>query len=157
LAHPKVDLVISCAGDDNWCRDVVRRRGLADPENFLCDSGADTRSAGRDGLEAALRARAADVAPQRVMFELQGAGLAAGAMLRPLDYRLDPQFLARRFAVELDQPGLSDPLLVENAPCLSQRMPAPELASAPYMFEHTRQVARRSCSPAAHRARWPSV
>jgi crotonobetainyl-CoA:carnitine CoA-transferase CaiB-like acyl-CoA transferase len=132
------DLVLRCAEEDNWT--VLTLTGDTDWEHLAAhlNSNHDTD---REQLVAQLRDWAADRTHHQVMTTLQGAGLAAGAMVRPQEYRNDPQLQAREFIVELDQPGLPAPLPVENSPCHSRHMPDPELIPAPFMFAHTHEIA----------------
>ena len=132
----QIDLVLACAGEDDWA--VLTLVGDEDWDRLAGHLGG---TAERSVLVEKVRAWAAGVMPREVMNALQGSGLAAGAMVRPQEYRGDPQLQARGFIVELDQPGLDAPLPVENAPCGSLRMLDPELVPAPFMFAHTRQVA----------------
>ena len=136
------DVVLACAGHDEWAVLTLHdSQGWAALSEFLVATGALDEHGGRDGLILTLREWAAELSPNEVMNRLQAAGLAAGAMIRPNEFARDPHLLTRNFIVQLEQPGLDAPLPVENAPCASMRIPDPELAPAPFMFTHTRDIA----------------
>ena len=135
----QVDILLACAGDDQWCAvTVFDEVDWARVVEYLGLNGDSDQHLVLDQL----RTWAAALPPMEVMDRLQQIGVAAGAMIRPSEYHNDPQLTARQFTAKLNQPGLAEQLLVENAPCHSVQMPDPELVPAPFMFAHTRQVAR---------------
>jgi crotonobetainyl-CoA:carnitine CoA-transferase CaiB-like acyl-CoA transferase len=77
------------------------------------------------------------------MESLQGAGVPAGAMLRPSDLLADPHLHARGFIREMVQPWLQGPILTENGPFISKFVAEPRLEPAPLLGQHTREVCRR--------------
>jgi crotonobetainyl-CoA:carnitine CoA-transferase CaiB-like acyl-CoA transferase len=60
-------------------------------------------------------------------------------MQRAEEYPADPHLQARDFFRMLEQPGL-DPILVDNTPFRSERVPEPPPSRAPELGEHTREV-----------------
>jgi crotonobetainyl-CoA:carnitine CoA-transferase CaiB-like acyl-CoA transferase len=60
-------------------------------------------------------------------------------MHRAAEYEDDPQLQARDFFRAFEQPGL-DPVVIENAPFTSLRIPAPENTPAPAVGQHTREI-----------------
>ena len=141
--------VYPCAGDDEWCAVCVRddddwrrlRAALGDPE-WAAD-GALTTTAGRIARRSEIDTQLAEWtrarAPRAVTATLQAAGVPAGFMQRAEEYPGDPHLQARDFFRMLEQPGL-DPILVDNAPFRSERIPEPPPSRAPELGEHTREV-----------------
>jgi crotonobetainyl-CoA:carnitine CoA-transferase CaiB-like acyl-CoA transferase len=144
--------VFPCAGDDEWCvvavrdgRDwaalcqVIGRPDLLDDARFADAAG---RVAHSEVLEAAVAQWTAQHAPQAVMEALQAAGVPAGRMVRLDEYRQNPQFIARRLFRTFDQPGLGAPMVTENGPVAFSDLPDPDLRPAPFMAQHTEEIAR---------------
>jgi len=71
----------------------------------------------------------------------QRAGVPAAPMLTGAEQTTDPQFVARGFAVKIDQPGVG-PLWLDGAAFRGERMVGPDIHQAPELGEHTRQIAR---------------
>lgn len=140
----QTDLVLSCAGDDEWC--VVTLNGHQDWLTLAkaLDRWSDhaREAVTTDRLERAVREWAKSLPPTEVMEKLQFAGVAAGAMVRPTQYVSDPQLASRSFIQTLVQPGLDEALPTEGSPVRSLGMLPPKLVGAPLMCEHTRQVVR---------------
>jgi crotonobetainyl-CoA:carnitine CoA-transferase CaiB-like acyl-CoA transferase len=141
--------VYPCAGDDEWCAVCVRddddwrrlRAALGDPE-WAAD-GALTTTAGRIARRSEIDRQLAEWtrerAPRAVTATLQAAGVPAGFMQRAEEYPGDPHLQARDFFRLLEQPGL-EPIMVDNAPFRSERVPEPPPSRAPELGEHTREV-----------------
>jgi crotonobetainyl-CoA:carnitine CoA-transferase CaiB-like acyl-CoA transferase len=143
--------VYACAGDDEWCAVTVRddadwrglRAALGDPAWAGADalSTVSGRLARRAEIDAHLTAWTRARAARAVTATLQAVGVPAGFMQRAAEYEDDPHLLARAFFRVLEQPGL-DPMVIEDAPFRSARIPAPAHARAPEPGEHTREVCR---------------
>jgi crotonobetainyl-CoA:carnitine CoA-transferase CaiB-like acyl-CoA transferase len=141
--------VYPCAGDDEWCAVTVRddadwrglRAALGDPAWAAADelSTVSGRLARRAEIDEHLAAWTRLRPPRRVTELLQAAGVPAGFMQRAAEYEDDPHLVARAFFRELEQPGL-DPMVIEDAPFRSERIPAPARARAPEPGEHTRAI-----------------
>jgi crotonobetainyl-CoA:carnitine CoA-transferase CaiB-like acyl-CoA transferase len=141
--------VYPCAGDDEWCAITVRddadwrrlRGALGDPDWAGADdlTTASGRVARRAELDRRLTEWTRPRSPREATAALQAAGVPAGFMQRPAEYRDDPQLQARDFFRTLRQPGLA-PITVENAPFRSERIPAPAEGRAPEPGEHTREI-----------------
>ena len=124
--------------DDDWRR---LRTVLGDPrwaadEELAMAAG---RIARRAEVDERLAAWTRTRAPRAVTALLQAAGVPAGFMQRGEDYPDDPQLQARDFFRVLEQPGL-DPIMVDNMPFRSERIPPPPPSRAPELGEHTREV-----------------
>lgn len=144
--------VFPCAGDDEWC--VVAVRGDADWAALCAGIGradllADARfasSAGRVAhraeLDEAVSAWTAQHSPQQVMELLQARGVPAARMLRLDEYLQNPHFEARRLFRRFHQPGLAAPMITDNGPVTCGALPEPELRPAPFMAQHTEEIAR---------------
>lgn len=132
------DLVVACGSADDWV--ALTLTGADDRARLAGLLGLDT-GATDELLEAGVRGWAAPMDARAVMTGLQEAGIAAGSMTRVAEMPTEPQLVARDFVRLLDQPGLAEPLPVENAPCGSRHLLDPALDPAPSMFQHTRAVA----------------
>jgi crotonobetainyl-CoA:carnitine CoA-transferase CaiB-like acyl-CoA transferase len=144
--------VYACAGDDEWCVVAVRdtrdwkalcaaidRPELRDDGRF---ADSDARVAHRSELDAALGAWTALRSPQQVMELLQAHRIPAARMVRLDEYLQNPHFIARRLFRTFRQPGLEAPMITENGPVGESRLPDPELRPAPFMAQHTEEIAR---------------
>ncbi|TQE21180.1 crotonase/enoyl-CoA hydratase family protein [Streptomyces ipomoeae] len=146
------DLVVPCAGDDQWCvigvRDdtdwnrlcaVVGHEGLAaDPEL----ARPEGRRAGRRRIEEALSSWTASRSPREITDLLQTCGVPAAPMLRVHELLTDPQLQARGFFAELRQPTFDEPLPTEARPAHSRHLADPPQRPAPLPAEHTRELSR---------------
>jgi len=150
-AHDAPWGVFACAGEDEWCVVTVRddadwaslcrvmERGdlAADPAL----AHADGRRAQRAHVEAALEAWLVEMTPHAAMTALQGAGVPAGAVLRPPDLLEFPP-LARRGALRMmRQTHMPEPFYVQYECAPSENIADPPLRSAPLRGEHTREIA----------------
>jgi crotonobetainyl-CoA:carnitine CoA-transferase CaiB-like acyl-CoA transferase len=141
--------VYQCAGDDEWCVVTVRddedwhrlRTALGEPDWAAREelATATGRIALRAEINQQLAAWIRRRSPREVTATLQEAGVPAGFMQRPAEFEDDPQLQARDFFRLLEQPGL-EPRAVDNAPFLSERIPAPPSVPAPELGEHTREI-----------------
>ena len=53
----------------------------------------------------------------------------------------DPHLVARDFARQLGQPGLPAPIPAENTLCRAEHLPGPGIRPAPFMGQHTYEIA----------------
>ena len=141
-----------CGGDDEWCAicvtndeqwqalcGVIGRDDLAADQRF---ANAEGRLANRELLEEALIAWTNTKMPVEITEILQAAGIPAGFMQRLVEYDENPQFIARNFIRTFNQPGLPGIVETENAPVGASHLPDPDIKPAPYLAEHTEQVAK---------------
>lgn len=147
------DGVFPCAGEDQWA--VVSVRDDADWGRLLGAIGReDLRADGTLATAAGRLERRAEVdaalsdwtrrhTPHEVTRILQAAGVPAGFMRRLHEYEDDPHLQARGFFRTLVQPGLPAPILMENGPVKALNLPDPDLRPAPFLAQHTREVAAR--------------
>jgi len=144
--------VFPCAGDDEWCVVAVRHDGdwaalcaamgrsdLLDDARFADSRG---RVAHREELDAAVTAWTSLHSPQQVMELLQARRVPAAKMIRLDEYLKNPHYAARRMFRTFHQPGLEAPMITENGPVGFSRLPEPELRPAPFMGQHTEEIAR---------------
>jgi crotonobetainyl-CoA:carnitine CoA-transferase CaiB-like acyl-CoA transferase len=66
--------------------------------------------------------------------------VAAAPMLTGAEMTTDAQYVARGFAVEIDQPGVG-PLVLDGSAFRGALMVGPDIRCAPDLGEHTRQIA----------------
>jgi crotonobetainyl-CoA:carnitine CoA-transferase CaiB-like acyl-CoA transferase len=147
------DSVFPCGGDDEWCaisvsddeqwQRLASAMGRADLAEDARLSTTDGRLAHREEVEAAVTVWTLQHTARQITELLQAQDVPAGFMQRLSEYRDDPHFAARRFIRELTHPGLPEPLPTENTVVTSLHRPEPELRPAPYLAEHTVEVARR--------------
>ena len=141
--------VYPCAGDQRWCvitcRDDDDWRGIAaalgDPAWITADLDThDGRTAWRDEIDDRLAAWTAQRSDREAMAALQAHGVPAGYMMYVGDTVHDPHFVARGYPIEFDQPGLGL-VTMEGSAFRSAELPAPITTPAPFLGEHTREVA----------------
>jgi crotonobetainyl-CoA:carnitine CoA-transferase CaiB-like acyl-CoA transferase len=143
--------VFACAGDDEWCvvavdcdaawRNLcaaIARADLLDDARFVHSGG---RVAHRDELDTAVQAWTMQRTPEEVMQVLQAAGVPAARMQRLDEYTSNPHFIARGFFRTFGQPGLAAPMISENGPVGRSRLPEPDLRPAPFLAQHTEEIA----------------
>ena len=122
-------LVLSCAGQDEWC--VVSLR-----------SERDRRAVAHLIGDAALTDWAAQHTPQDVAQTLQSAGVAAGPMLRPDDVYDHPQLRWRHVVADMEHPLFEVPLPAETGPAPFRNIPPSPQRPAPLPGADTRRVCR---------------
>ncbi len=140
-----------CAGEEEWvaitCRDDTDWRGLVaamgDPE-WARDAALatpDGRRARADDVDERIRQWTAGQSKDAVAAACQREGVPAAPMLTGAEMTTDPQYVARRFAVQIEQPGVG-PLVLDGAAFRGEHMVGPDIRPAPDLGEHTRSIAR---------------
>ena len=140
-----------CAGEDEWCAISVRsdaewqrlRLELGEPE-WATDPALDTaegRIARREAIDQGLSAWTSTREPREVMETLQAVGVPAGIVAHPAHHLSDPQLWHRGYPKLVVQPGYES-LVLEGPPFLGSDLPEPIVGPAPWLGEHTREVAR---------------
>ncbi|MCY1434010.1 putative CoA-transferase [compost metagenome] len=145
--------VFPCAGEDQWCVVTVQDDSQwisllgAIGRNDLCDDESLATAHGRvqrhTEVQALLSAWTRLHTPREVMQILQAAKVPAGFMRRMHEVEGDPHLEQRNFFAVLQQPGLTGPALMENAPVKSLNLPDPDIRPAPFLAEHTHEIASR--------------
>jgi crotonobetainyl-CoA:carnitine CoA-transferase CaiB-like acyl-CoA transferase len=140
-----------CAGEEQWvaitCRDDADWAALVEvmraPPWAVAPELADVegRRARADEIDAAIGAWTAGRARDEVARDCQARGVPAAPMLTGAEMTTDPHYVARGFAVEVDQPGVGR-LPLEGAAFRGDLMLAPDIRPAPLLGEHTRDIAR---------------
>jgi crotonobetainyl-CoA:carnitine CoA-transferase CaiB-like acyl-CoA transferase len=139
-----------CQGEDEWCVINVRsddewrglRKALGDPEwarASAYDSAAG-RMQRRQAIDASLEEWTTGRAPRDVMEALQAAGVPAGIVAHAGHHLGDPQLAHRNYPKLVDQQGLGS-MLLEGPPFLGSDMPEVIVHQAPWLGEHTREIA----------------
>ena len=130
VAHdPCEHLVLSCAGDDEWC--VVSIRSDADRQAI---------ASATEGVP--LPDWTALHTPQEVADRLQSAGVAAGPMYRPDEVYDHPQLRLRNVLTDMAHPLFDVPLPAETGPALFRNIPPAPQRPAPLPGADTRQICR---------------
>lgn len=144
--------VYPAAGEDNWLVISVGNEvewqllseTIGQPE--LCRdprfASASDRRNNRAALDSHISAWTRSQEAEAAMATLQAVGVPAGVMLRTAQLPEWPHFQERRFFRIQEHPLMDHPLVMDNAPVLSQNMAAPGLRPAPERGEHTREVLR---------------
>lgn len=140
-----------CAGEDEWCVISVRsddewralRSVLGEPA-WATRADLDTtagRLAAREDLDRHLETWTRAREPRDVMEALQAAGVPCGIVAHPGHHIGDPQLAHRGYAKLVDQQGLTT-MLLEGPAFLASDMPEVIVTQAPWLGEHTREIAR---------------
>ena len=127
LEDPTVNLVLGCAGDDEWC--VVS-----------IGSEADRRAAAAVTGDLTLGEWAALHTPQQVAELLQTAGVAAGPMYRSDEVYEHPQLRWRNVLADMHHPLLDVPLTAETGPAPFRHIPPSPQRPAPLPGADTRRI-----------------
>jgi len=124
---PTVHLVLSCAGDDEWC---------------VVSIGSESERAAVAGVTggAELAEWAARHTPQQVADQLQAAGVAAGPMYRPEEVYEHPQLRLRKVLADMAHPLFEVPLPAETGPAPFRNIPHSPQRPAPLPGADTRRV-----------------
>jgi crotonobetainyl-CoA:carnitine CoA-transferase CaiB-like acyl-CoA transferase len=144
--------IYPCRGDDEWCAITVGSDAewaalvteLGSPAWATEPAFGDAagRRAARADIDRHLAAWTAEHDANDLMRRLQEAGVAAGRMAHVRDLPVDPQLVARRFYLEMLQPGVPGVMRVETGPAAAASIPAPATRPAPFYGQHTREIAR---------------
>jgi crotonobetainyl-CoA:carnitine CoA-transferase CaiB-like acyl-CoA transferase len=140
-----------CAGEEEWlaitCRDdgdwqgLVAAMGSPTWATDAAYAGVEGRRTGADEIDARIGEWTAAQSKDAVARACQAQGVPAAPMLTGVEMTTDAQYVARGFAVQIDQPGVG-PLVLDGAAFRGARMAGPDIRRAPDLGEHTRQIAR---------------
>ncbi len=140
-----------CAGEEEWL--AITCRGDADWQGLVAAMGSPTwaadaafadvegRRARADEIDARIGEWTAAQSKDAVARACQAQGVPAAPMLTGAEMTTDAQYVARGFAVQIDQPGVG-PLVLDGAAFRGARMSGPDIRRAPDLGEHTRPIAR---------------
>jgi crotonobetainyl-CoA:carnitine CoA-transferase CaiB-like acyl-CoA transferase len=140
-----------CAGTEQWvaitCRDDADWRGLraamGEPE-WASDPAlddAETRLARADLLDEHVRAWTGTDTKDAIAARCQQHGVPAAPMLTGTDMGSHPHYVARNFAIRIDQQALGE-MVLDGAAFHGALMVGPDVRQAPTIGEHTREIAR---------------
>ena len=141
-----------CAGEDEWCVITVRsdeewralKSAIGEPD-WAADSSLDTaegRLAARERIDAGIGEWTLEHEPRTVMETLQAVGVPSGIVAHPGHHIGDPQLAHRGYPKLVDQQGLTS-MLLEGPAFLGSDMPEVIVTQAPWLGEHTREIAKR--------------
>lgn len=140
-----------CAGEDEWCVICVRsdeewrrlRAVMGEPAWAKRSEyeGAAGRMAARAAIDAELGTWTRELEPRDAMEKLQAAGVPCGIVAHPGHHMGDPQLAHRGYPKLVDQQGLTT-MLLEGPGFLGSDMPEVIVTQAPWLGEHTREIAR---------------
>jgi crotonobetainyl-CoA:carnitine CoA-transferase CaiB-like acyl-CoA transferase len=143
--------VYPCAGEDEWCVINVRsdvewqalRKAIGSPawaNNAQYDS-VDGRRHAAEQIDVALAQWTSERSPSEVEALLQSHGVPATVVAHPVHQINDPHLTERGFFQRIDQAGLG-PVILEGPGFRASGIPAPRVASAPLLGQHTRAICR---------------
>ena len=140
-----------CAGEDEWCVISVRsddewaalKEILGQPEwaqapDFDTAAG---RKANRSAIDVHLEQWTRERSPREAMESIQSGGVPCGIVAHPEHHLGDPQLAHRGYPQFVDQQGLTS-MLFEGPAFLASDMPPVIVTQAPWLAEHTREIAR---------------
>jgi crotonobetainyl-CoA:carnitine CoA-transferase CaiB-like acyl-CoA transferase len=140
-----------CAGEEEWvaitCRDDADWQGLVaamGTPGWATDpalAGVDARRARADEIDDRICEWTAAQSKDAVARACQRHAVPAAPMLTGAEMTTDAQYVARGFAVEIEQPGVG-PLVLDGPAFRGDLMVGPDIRPAPDLGEHTRQIAR---------------
>jgi crotonobetainyl-CoA:carnitine CoA-transferase CaiB-like acyl-CoA transferase len=116
--------------------------GICSPSwaGYAALATVDGRRARADEIDDRIREWTAAQSKDAVAAGCQEHGVPAAPMLTGAEQTTDAQFVARAFAVTIDQPGVG-PLVLDGPAFRGDRMAWPDIRRAPDLGEHTRQIA----------------
>jgi crotonobetainyl-CoA:carnitine CoA-transferase CaiB-like acyl-CoA transferase len=141
-----------CAGTEQWvaitCRDDADWRALraamGDPA-WAADSAfddADGRRRRVDELDDRIAEWTRGEAKDAIAQQCQRHGVPAGPMLTGTDMGSHPHYVARGFAIRVDQQVLGE-MVLDGAAFHGALMAGPDVRGAPAIGEHTREICTR--------------
>lgn len=144
--------LFSCAETDDWCYisvsnetqwenlcNAIKREDLLVDERY---NSAAKRQQHRAFLESILQDWCRQYNASTVMTTLQKLGVAAAKMFRIEELADNPHLKDRNFFRSFSQPGIETPLITENGPVGISYLPDPDIKPAPYLGEHTIDIAK---------------
>ena len=133
-------VAITCRHDADW-RGLVAAMGAPAWATDPSLAGVDGRRQRADELDARIAEWAAGSTKDAVAAACQAQGVPAAPMLTGAELATDAQFVARGFAVEVDQPGVGR-LPLDGPAFRGDLMVGPDIRPAPALGEHTREICR---------------
>ncbi len=132
--------VITCRDDEDWRRLC---KAMGDPPWTAAPDLAhvDGRRSRHDEVDGHIGEWTAQRTDREVMNHLQAHGVPAGMIAYASDLADDPHLTERGYLVERDQPGVGR-MLFEGAAFQATGMSGPRIEPAPWLGEHTREIAR---------------
>ena len=143
--------VFPCAGEQAWA--VICVRDDRDWNAFIDAMGGPSwatdarfatvgsRTAHRQAVNAKVAEWTSTLTPREVMARAQEHGVPAAAMLSSFDQFSDPHLIERGFLIPVEQQDVG-PLIFEGPAFRASGMTSPNIAQAPRLGEHTREIAR---------------
>ncbi len=132
-------VVITCRNDDDW---AGLRKALGEPD-WAADpalASAEGRRARHDLIDGHLSEWTAARTDRQAMETLQSFGVPAGMMNYASDEPADPHLQARGYLAPVEQPGVGS-MILEGPAFYGSAMERPFIGPAPWLGEHTREVA----------------
>ena len=140
-----------CAGEEQWvaitCRDDADWQGLVAAMGapaWAADAAlasAAARCARAAELDAAVGEWTAALTPAQVAAACQEHGVPSVPLINGQAMTTDPQYVARGFATNIDQPGIGR-IDLEGAAFVGDLFVGPDIRPAPMVGEHTREIAK---------------
>ena len=144
-----------CAGEDEWCvisvrsdaewaalKEILGQPAWAESTDFDTAAG---RKANRSSIDVHLEEWTRERSPRDAMEAIQSGGIPCGIVAHPEHHLGDPQLAHRGYPQFVDQQGLTS-MLFEGPAFLASDMPPVIVTQAPWLAEHTREIAREELS-----------
>jgi crotonobetainyl-CoA:carnitine CoA-transferase CaiB-like acyl-CoA transferase len=132
-------VAITCRHDADW-QGLVAAMGSPDWAKDPALSAVDGRRARAEELDARIGDWTTTQSKDAVATACQRHRVPAAPMLTGTEMTTDPQYAARGFAVEIEQPGVG-PLVLDGPAFRGELMVGPDIRPAPDLGEHTRRIA----------------
>jgi crotonobetainyl-CoA:carnitine CoA-transferase CaiB-like acyl-CoA transferase len=132
-------VVITCRSDDDW---AALRKALGEPD-WAADpalSSVEGRRDRHDLIDARISEWTAARGDRQAMELLQSFGVPAGMMNYASDEPGDPHLQFRGYLAPVEQPGVGG-MILEGPAFSGSAMDRPYIAAAPWLGEHTRDIA----------------
>lgn len=137
----KTYVALSIRDDREWQELVAMTSSpvLAD----LASANLETRHSRHDEIDEALLAWTLSKSADELLAALQGAGIPASRLLKPVDYNVEPQLVNREYYQELEHP-LSGPRLFPTFPMHFSYESTRQIHSrpAPTLGQHNEEILR---------------
>ena len=133
-------LAITCRDDADW-QGLVAAMGSPTWATDAAYAGVEGRRARADEIDARIGEWTAAQSKDAVAHACQAQRVPAAPMLTGAEMTTDAQYVARGFAVQIDQPGVG-PLVLDGAAFRGAAHGGSRHPARPDLGEHTRQIAR---------------
>jgi crotonobetainyl-CoA:carnitine CoA-transferase CaiB-like acyl-CoA transferase len=133
-------VAITCRHDADW-QGLIAAMGAPAWASDTALASGDARRARAAELDAAVGEWTAELSPAQVAAACQEHGVPSVPLINGQGMTTDPQYVARGFAVGIDQPGIGR-IDLEGSAFVGDLFVGPDIRPAPMVGEHTREIAK---------------